>query len=110
MACVSTTGLADPYGRLLIRTLADMRRQKDPDEIEALRRCMRAGEAGHAVARQVVRPGMTELDVYLAVSTACQRTAGRAAIVYGDFAAVLAEDPTGRAVRRPTASWSRATC
>jgi Xaa-Pro aminopeptidase len=78
--------LGDPYASVLVNTLADMRRQKDPDEIELLRRCMRAGEAGHAWARANVRPGMTELDVYCGVNTACIRAAGAAVIVYGDFA------------------------
>src|SRR5262249_24876454 len=52
--------LGDPYAPTLIRTLAAMRRQKDPDEIELLRSCMRATEAGHAWARAQVKPGMTE--------------------------------------------------
>jgi Xaa-Pro aminopeptidase len=56
---------------------------------------MRAGEAGHAAARRVVRPGITELDVYLAVSEACQREAGRATIVYGDFAVSPGPERTG---------------
>jgi hypothetical protein len=85
----------DPYAPVLIGTIADMRRQKDPDEIAALRRCMRAGEAGHAVARQIVRAGITELDVYFAVSTACQQNAGGAAIVYGDFAVSSGPERTG---------------
>jgi hypothetical protein len=76
----------DPYAATLIQTLAEMRRQKDPDEIDLLNRCMRATEAGHAWARAHVRPGMTELDLYLGVSNACARQAGRAVIVYGDFA------------------------
>ena len=76
----------DPYAATVIRTLADLRRQKDPDEVALLRRCMRAGEAGHAWARANVRPGMTELDVYCGVNTACIQAAGHAVIVYGDFA------------------------
>jgi Xaa-Pro aminopeptidase len=63
-----------------------MRRQKDPDEIAVLRQCMRAGEAGHAWARANARPGMTELDVYTGVAAACAKEAGKAVIVYGDFA------------------------
>jgi Xaa-Pro aminopeptidase len=63
-----------------------MRRQKDPDEIEALRPCMRATEAGHAWARQHVAPGMSELDVYCGINTACIQQARQAVIVYGDFA------------------------
>ncbi len=85
----------DPYAPVLVNAITDMRRQKDPEEVEALRQCMRAGEAGHAAARQLVRPGMTELDVYLAVSAVCQRAAGRAAVVYGDFAVSPGPERTG---------------
>jgi Xaa-Pro aminopeptidase len=76
----------DPYAETLIRTLAELRRQKGPDEIELLRRCMRATEAGHAWARANVRPGMTERDVYCGVNSACIQAAGHPVIVYGDFA------------------------
>jgi hypothetical protein len=76
----------DPYAATLVHTLADMRRQKDADEVALLRRCMRATEAGHAWAREHVRPGLTELDVYCGVSAACTKAAGQAVIVYGDFA------------------------
>jgi Xaa-Pro aminopeptidase len=76
----------DPYGATVIRTIADMRRRKDPDEIELLRRCMRVTEAGHAWARANINPGMTELDVYCGVHTACVQSAGQPVIVYGDFA------------------------
>jgi len=78
--------IGDPYASTVIKTIAQMRRQKDPDEIEALRRCMRATDAGHAWARANVRPGMTELDVYCGINTACIQAAGQAVIVYGDFA------------------------
>jgi Xaa-Pro dipeptidase len=76
----------DPYAATVIHAIADMRRQKDRDEIDLLRRCMRATEAGHAWARANVRAGMTELDVYSGTSAACVRAAGMPAIVYGDFA------------------------
>jgi Xaa-Pro dipeptidase len=88
----SPTGLrihdhpSDPYSAVVVRTLAEMRRQKDPDEIDLLRHCMRAGEAGHAWARANVRPGLSELDVYCGVNSACIESAGQAVIVYGDFA------------------------
>jgi Xaa-Pro aminopeptidase len=78
--------VGDPYAPTVIQTLADMRRVKHGDEIEALRHCMRAGDAGHAWARKNVRPGMTELDVYRGVNGACTEAAGQAVIVYGDFA------------------------
>jgi Xaa-Pro aminopeptidase len=65
---------------------SDMRRAKDPDEVATLRQCMTAGEAGMAWARKSVRPGMSELDVYAGVQQACTLAAGRAVVVYGDFA------------------------
>jgi Xaa-Pro aminopeptidase len=67
----------------LIRPL---RRAKHPDEIDLLRRSMRAGEAGLAAALEKVRPGMTELDVYLIVQNAAMTELGEQVIVYGDFA------------------------
>jgi Xaa-Pro aminopeptidase len=76
----------DPYAPVVINTLAALRRQKGADELALLRRCMRATEAGHAWARAHVRPGLTELDVYCGVNTACIQAAGQAVVVYGDFA------------------------
>jgi Xaa-Pro dipeptidase len=76
----------DTYAATVIQTLTSMRRQKDPDEVVLLRRIMRITEAGHAWALQNVKPGMTELDVYCGISTACIQEAGQAVIVYGDFA------------------------
>src|SRR5262249_46990680 len=52
--------LGDPYAPVVIKTLAEMRRRKDPDELTVLRQCMRATDAGHAWARANVKPGMTE--------------------------------------------------
>jgi Xaa-Pro aminopeptidase len=76
----------DSLGPAVIAAIAELRRAKDDDELDCLRRCMRATEAGHAWARENVRPGMTELDVYAGISAACVRAAGEPAIVYGDFA------------------------
>ena len=78
--------LGDPAAAAVVGTLAQMRRQKDPDEIAQLGVCMRATEAGHAWAREHIRPGMTEIDVYTGMAAACTRAAGRAVVVYGDFA------------------------
>ena len=98
----------DPYAATVVQTLADMRRQKDPDEIALLRRCMRATEAGHAWARANVKPGMTELDVYSRRQLGVHRK-GRSR---GDRLRRLCRvaGPHGAADRRPTASSSRATC
>jgi Xaa-Pro aminopeptidase len=78
--------LAHPSAPDLWRAIAELRRAKDPDEVATLRACMRATEAGHAWARVHVQPGMTELDVYTGIVQACQVAAGRAVVVYGDFA------------------------
>lgn len=67
----------------LIRPL---RRSKDPDELELLRRSMRAGEAAHAAALAQVKPGLSELDAYLIVQRAAIEALGEPSIVYGDFA------------------------
>ncbi len=42
----------DPSAAAVVQAAAALRRQKDPDEIALLKRCMRAGEAGHAWARR----------------------------------------------------------
>ncbi|HVK14546.1 MAG TPA: Xaa-Pro peptidase family protein [Gemmataceae bacterium] len=78
--------LADPLGPTVIAAVERLRRRKDPDEIDVLRSCARAAEAGHAWARRGVRPGMTELDAYSGISAACTAAAERPVIVYGDFA------------------------
>jgi Xaa-Pro aminopeptidase len=65
--------------------LLAMRRQKYPDELDLIRRCVRAGEAGHARSWDVVRPGVTELEVYGEIVRACTEAAGQPVVVYGDF-------------------------
>ncbi len=70
-----------------------LRRQKEVDEISLLEMCMRATEAGHVRAREVIRQGMSEFDVYCAVQQAALEAAGRPAIVYGDFRANNAQMP-----------------
>jgi Xaa-Pro aminopeptidase len=66
----------------LIRPL---RRSKDADEIAVMRRSIEAGEAAIEAARAEVKPGMSELDVYLIVQNAAARELGEPAIIYGDF-------------------------
>jgi Xaa-Pro aminopeptidase len=75
-----------PEGPRVTNLLAELRRRKDPDELALLQRCMRATDAGHTWARANVKPGLTELDVYRGVCSACMQAAGQAVIVYGDFA------------------------
>jgi Xaa-Pro dipeptidase len=77
--------IADPIAQTVFDTVAELRRQKDPDELELLKTCMRATEAGHAWGRANIKPGLTELDVYTGVSAACEKALGHWAVVYGDF-------------------------
>ena len=85
----STRQLPVDLGTVLRR----LRRKKEADEIALLRECMRAGEAGQARAREIVRPGVSELEVYLAVQEAAIKAAGRAGLVYGDFRAATPAQP-----------------
>jgi Xaa-Pro aminopeptidase len=73
--------------------LRGLRRRKDADELALLRQSIRAGEAGHARLREILRPGVTELEIYSEVQQAVVRTAGRPALVYGDFRAANAKHP-----------------
>lgn len=76
----------DPLSATLWEATTEFRRRKDPDEIELLKTCMRATDAGHAWGRASIKPGMTELDVYAGVARAVYESLGHWAVVYGDFA------------------------
>jgi len=66
--------------------LAGLRRAKDADEIELIRECIASIEAGYGVARRVIRPGATELDVFKEVHGEIVRHAGYNLKFEGDFA------------------------
>ncbi len=74
-------------------TLRSLRRQKHPDEIAVLKECMRAGEAGMIRLREIIRPGITELEIFREVQDAAIASAGRPAFIYGDFRAANAAHP-----------------
>jgi len=65
--------------------LPGLKRQKDPDEIEALKVSMRAGEAGMDAGLKQIKPGMSELDTYFLVQNAAMQASHGQAVVYGDF-------------------------
>ncbi len=73
--------------------LRRLRRQKEPDEIDLIKQCIQAAESGHAHAREVIRAGLSEFDVYREVQAAVLEAAGRPGLVYGDFRALNAEFP-----------------
>lgn len=74
----------------LLRTL---RRNKSPDELDLLKQAMRATEAGHARAREVVKPGLTEYDMFREVYAAVLAAAGKPVGIYGDFRATNPQHP-----------------
>jgi Xaa-Pro aminopeptidase len=85
---VETVGisiLADQERYLLDPLIRSLRRAKDEDELALILRSVRAGEAGHSAALEQVRPGMTELDMFLLVQAAAARALAEPAPIYGDF-------------------------
>ncbi len=73
--------------------LRSLRRSKEQDEIDLLRVCMKAGDAGQARLREIIRPGISEFDIYLEVQHAALAAAGRPGLVYGDFRATTPDQP-----------------
>jgi Xaa-Pro aminopeptidase len=56
--------------------LTSLRRLKFPDEIEMIQRGIRGCEAGYAVARELVRPGLMEWDLYVQILSAATAAVG----------------------------------
>ena len=73
--------------------LRELRRSKLPDEIDLMLECMRAGAAGLLRAREVLRHGISEWEVYREMHAAVLEAAGRPAQIYGDFRATNATTP-----------------
>lgn len=73
--------------------LRGLRRKKEPDEIALLKHCCKAGDAGQARLREILKPGITEFEIYVAVQQAAVTAAGRPALIYGDFRAANANQP-----------------
>ena len=66
--------------------LFELRRHKDADELRMLRRANEANEAMYAHARQIVRPGLSELELYAELQSVAVRTLGEVPTYYGqDF-------------------------
>jgi Xaa-Pro aminopeptidase len=80
-----------PHGAIVSETvdityrILDLRRQKHPDELAMIREAIRAVEAGHRAARQMIRPGVTEMDVYNAICGAIAIDAGHPILPTGDY-------------------------
>jgi Xaa-Pro aminopeptidase len=67
-------------------TLFKLRRRKDPDELRMLTRAAEANRAMYAQARELVRPGVNELDLYSQLQATAVRELGQALTYFGqDF-------------------------
>jgi Xaa-Pro aminopeptidase len=73
--------------------IRQLRRRKDPDELTLLRQCMRAADAGHLRAWDIIRTGVSEMDVFREVQQAVIATAARPGLIYGDFRATTNKQP-----------------
>jgi Xaa-Pro aminopeptidase len=67
--------------------ILDMRRRKDPDEIECIREVVRLTEAAYAAVKQRLAPGMTEYEAHVIMYEAAVRHTGTSVDLRGDFAA-----------------------
>lgn len=67
--------------------LWQMRRQKDPDELELMKRAVRCTEAMYRRARQIIEPGVPELRVFGELHAAAVEEAGEpmTALLGNDF-------------------------
>lgn len=75
--------------------LSDLRRRKDADEIEVLKRIAQVAEAGFSRAREILSKGVSEIEVYTQISSAMVQKAGEPVKVGGDFATGPRSNKTG---------------
>ena len=73
--------------------IRSLRRNKAADEIALMKVCMAAGEAGQKRAREIVKEGISEFEIYREVQQAAIAAAGRPGLVYGDFRACTPSNP-----------------
>jgi Xaa-Pro aminopeptidase len=67
-------------------TMFRLRRHKDADELAMLRRANEANRAMYERAREIIRPGVNELDVYTELHSVAVHTLGEALTYFGqDF-------------------------
>jgi Xaa-Pro aminopeptidase len=67
--------------------LRGLRRKKEADEIALIEKCTKACEAGQAKARDILKPGLSEFEIFREVYAEVLRAAGRPCGIYGDFRA-----------------------
>lgn len=85
--------LENPLPTDLGAILRRLRRQKEPDEVALMGVCMQATAAGQQRLREILRPGLSEFEIYCEVQHAALQAAGRPGLVYGDFRLTNAAHP-----------------
>lgn len=81
-------------GELSLGTLIrQLRRRKETDEIGLIRRAIQATVAGQVRCREVIRPGVSEWDLFREVQAAVFADLGFPALIYGDFRATNKSAP-----------------
>ncbi|MBM3803514.1 MAG: aminopeptidase P family protein [Acidimicrobiia bacterium] len=66
-------------------TLLSLRKRKEEDEIEGVRRNLKYCSAAYRAAREIIAPGLSEVDVYNAMYSAITKEAGTSVSFAGDF-------------------------
>ncbi|MCL4506979.1 MAG: Xaa-Pro peptidase family protein [Chloroflexi bacterium] len=83
---ITVARTTDPVGwTALDDTLADMQRRKDLDEIELIRRSIRADLAAYTAAQAAIAPGVNELEVLAVAQRAAMLDAGESVYHGGDY-------------------------
>ena len=67
-------------------TVLEMRELKDPDEIDAIRKGIRTAEAVHEASRELLEPGLTEIEYYARLVERATLAAGVPFVMMGDLA------------------------
>ena len=85
----------------LVGALMKMRRTKDPDEVDVIRHCIRGCEAAFECAREMIEPGLTEVEIHAAMHEAAIVAVGEAIGELGnDFQAnAMGGPPRLRAIK-----------
>ena len=104
-ACVAAKAL-QPIAQVfdIEPTIAAMRRRKDPDELAVIRAAIAVGERFHRAARELVRPGVTEVELYAEIVAEATKQAEQPIVMMCDFRAGshmrLGGTPTNRVIER----------
>jgi Xaa-Pro aminopeptidase len=96
--------LSSSSQRRIDEDLWQIRRRKDPDELELMKKAIACSRAMHERARQIIQPGMTEVEVFAELQAVAVRTAGEPlypAYLGNDFACGVPGGPpkAGRAAK-----------